>query len=239
MLRSVGWVPPYRCPSRRLLRSRGEGRGLITRSKIAPIPGPRRRRWLEMVITGSGVRLSRCGCPSGGEWHEARDGPGEGGHLPGNGYHDLVDVLPAGGQLPIPSAQADLRLPANRLNLGREFLQAELQMATNLGGIPVGPRPFYQRASGVAVAGLGDAALAAPLTRRVLRGGQPEVAHQLPRVLEARDIPQLGHQDDGAGELHAPQRLDRLDDRVQPPALHRLVQLALHALHPLLLLGDR
>src|SRR5712691_9995262 len=201
MLRSVGWIPPYRCPSRRLLRSRGEGRGLITRSKIAPILWPRLRRWLEKVNTGAGARLSRGGCPSGGERHEPGDGPGEGGQLAGNGHHHLVDVFAAGGQLPIPSAQADLRLPANRLDLGRECLQAELQMAADLGGIPVGPRPFYQRAARMAVAGLGDAALAAPLTRRVLRGGQPEVAHQLPRVLEARDIPQLGHQDDGAGEL--------------------------------------
>ena len=38
------WVPPYWCPSWRLLRSRGEGQSLITRSKIAPIPGLRLRR---------------------------------------------------------------------------------------------------------------------------------------------------------------------------------------------------
>src|SRR6266511_585892 len=127
MLRSVGWVPPYRCPSRRLLR------------------------W---------ARLSGC------ERDEARDGPGEGGHLAGNGYHDLVDVLAPGGQLPIPFAQAHLRLPADRLDLGRQLLQAELKVPADLGGIPVGPRPFYQRAPGVAVPRLRDAALAAPLTRR-------------------------------------------------------------------------
>src|SRR2546422_2519556 len=39
MLISVGWLPPYWCPSRRLLRSRLEGRGLVTRSKIAPKTG--------------------------------------------------------------------------------------------------------------------------------------------------------------------------------------------------------
>src|SRR6266852_4994528 len=116
MLISVGWVPPYRCPSRRLLRSRGEGRGLITRSKIAPIPGPRLRRWLEIMINVAGLRLP-CGARlSGGQRDEARDGPGEGGHLAGNSHHDLVDVLPAGGQLPIPFAQADLRLPADGLD---------------------------------------------------------------------------------------------------------------------------
>src|SRR5436309_8624596 len=101
MLISVGWVPPYRCPSRRLLRSRGEGRGLITRSKIAPIPGPRLRRWLEIVINGAGLHVPRWGGPSGGQRDEARDRPGEGSHLSSNGHHDLVHVLPAGSQLPI------------------------------------------------------------------------------------------------------------------------------------------
>src|SRR6266849_1145833 len=136
MLISVGWVPPYRCPSRRLLRSRGECRGLITRSKIAPIPGPRLRQWLEIGIKVSELRRPRGGYPSGGERDDARDGPGEGGHLAGNGHHDLVDVFAAGGQLPIPSAQADLRLPAARLNRGRELFQTELQMAADLGRIP-------------------------------------------------------------------------------------------------------
>src|SRR3972149_6736656 len=142
MLISVGWVPPYRCPSRRLLRSRDEGRGLITRSKIAPIPGPRLRRWLEIVITGSGFRLPRWARPSGGERDDARDGPGEGGHLAGNSHHDLVDVRPAGGQLPIPFAQADLRFPADRLDLGRQRLQAELKMPAHFRRVPIGPRPL-------------------------------------------------------------------------------------------------
>src|SRR6266446_4478874 len=141
MLISVGWVPPYRCPSRRLLRSRGEGRGLITRSKIAPIPGPRLRRWLEMVIKGSALQLPRGARLSGSARDDARDGPGEGGHLAGNGHHDLVDVFAAGGQLPIPFAQADLRLPADRLDLGRQLLQAELQMPAHFRRIPIGPRP--------------------------------------------------------------------------------------------------
>src|SRR5262245_33424160 len=46
-----GWLPPCRCPSRRLLRSRDEGPGLITRSKITPIPGPRPHRGLEVGVT--------------------------------------------------------------------------------------------------------------------------------------------------------------------------------------------
>src|SRR6266536_1252005 len=128
MLISVGWLPPYWCPSRRLLRSRDEGRGLITRSKIAPIPGPRRRRWLEIIISDSERRRPRGVVPSGSHGHEARDRPGEGGHLSSNGHHDLVDVLPTGRQLQIPPAQPHLRLPADRLHLRRQLLQPELQV---------------------------------------------------------------------------------------------------------------
>ena len=42
---------------------------------------------------------------SRGQRDGAGDRPGEGGHLPGDRHDDLVDVLPAGGQLPIPLAR--------------------------------------------------------------------------------------------------------------------------------------
>src|SRR2546428_2126818 len=145
MLISVGWVPPYWCPSRRLLRSRDEGRGLLTRSKIAPIPGPRLRRWLEIMNTVSALWSGRGARPSGGQRDNARDGPGEGGHLSGNGHDDLVHVLSAGGQLSIPSAQAHLRLPGDRLDLRRQLFQAELQMPADLRRIPIGPGAFDER----------------------------------------------------------------------------------------------
>src|SRR5215813_5582228 len=102
MLRSVGWLPPYRCPSRRLLRSRDEGRGLITRSKVAPIPGPRPHRWLEVEFKTAALRVVRGENPSGRNWDEARDRPRERGHLTGDGDHDLVDVLAARRQLSVP-----------------------------------------------------------------------------------------------------------------------------------------
>src|SRR5712691_10009853 len=168
MLISVDWLPPYLCPSRRLLRSRSEGRSLVTPSKIAPIPGPRLRRWLEIVINVSGLRAARCASPSGGQGDGAGDRPGERRHLPGNGDHDLVGVLAAGDQLPIPPAQAHLRFPANGLHLGRQLLQPELEMSADLRRIPIGPRAFDQRAPGVGVPCLGDAPLPPPLPRRGL-----------------------------------------------------------------------
>ena len=115
MLISVDWVPPYLCPSRRLLRSRGEDRSLVTLPKIAPIPGPRLRRWREIVITVSALRSARSAPPSGGQRDEAGDGPGEGCHLSRNGHHDLVGVLAPGDQPPVAFSQAYLRLPADGL----------------------------------------------------------------------------------------------------------------------------
>src|SRR5688572_20003951 len=103
MLISVDWLPPYLCPSRRLLRSRVEGRSLVTRPKIAPIPGPRLHRWLEVSIIVS-VRCATRAAASGSQRDGPRDRPGEGRHLPGNRDHDLVGVLAAGDQLPIPLA---------------------------------------------------------------------------------------------------------------------------------------
>ena len=69
---------------------------------------------------------------SGRHRHDVRDRPGEGGHFPSNGHDDLVNVFPAGAQLPIPLAQAHLRLPADRLDLGRQLLQSELEMPAHL-----------------------------------------------------------------------------------------------------------
>src|SRR5713226_9858033 len=192
MLISVDWVPPYWCPSRRLLRSRGEGRSLVTRSKIAPRTGAAPPPMTRDRDQGRcPPRLLRCIRPSGGQRHDAGDRPGEGRHLSGNGHHDLVDVLAASRQLSIALAQTHLGLPADRLDLRRQLLRSELEMPTYFRRIPVGPRPFHQRAPGVAVPGLGDTPLPSALPRRVLRGRQAKIAHELARVVEPRDIPEF------------------------------------------------
>ena len=171
MLISVGWVPPYWCPSRRLRRSRDEDRSLVTPPKIAPIPGPRPRRWLKFIITVNALGSVRGSRRLRGQRDRASDGPGERRQLPGHGDDDLVDVLAARAQLPIPLAQSHLRFPADGLDLGRQLLQPELQMPAHLGRIAIGPRAFDQRAPSVGVAGLGDAPLLAPRRGEPGRGG--------------------------------------------------------------------
>src|SRR5512145_1970159 len=105
-------------------------------------------------------------------------------------------------------------------------------MATDLRGIPIRPRAFDQRPPGMAVPGLCDAALTSMLSGRVLRRREAEVAHQLPRGIEPRDVAYLGHERDGTGELDTPERLDRFHHRGEPPRLHRRVQLGLQPSDP-------
>src|SRR5438445_11186870 len=94
MLISVGWLPPYWCPSRRLLRSRLEGRGLVTRSKIAPKTGAASPPMAR-------VRDQRWFAPSPG-WaaglRRPRDRAGDGGVRLGNRPND-----PDGGVTQRPS----------------------------------------------------------------------------------------------------------------------------------------
>src|SRR6266508_3190313 len=163
MLISVGRLPPYLYPSRRLLRSRDEGRGLITLSKVAPIPGPRLipmardhnaiRPWTRVGLAARSVRWRAGRC---GRWPRQRR------------------PFPARGQLAVALAQAHLSLPADRLRRGRQLLEPELEMATDLRRVAIGPGPFHQGPPGVGVARLGDAALAAPLPRGGLRGREAQ-----------------------------------------------------------------
>ena len=135
-----------------------------------------------------------------------------------------------------------MRLPRRRITsrFSRPATPAveRRRVAAHLRRIAIGPRAFHQRPPGVAVAGLGDAALAAPRPRRVLRGRETEIAHQLARAVKAREVPELGQQDDRARELNPSQRLDRLDHGIQPPAFDRLVKFPVQTLQPLGLFGD-
>src|SRR2546425_1250055 len=142
MLISVDWLPPYWCPSRRLLRSRLEGRGLVTRSKITPKTGAAsppvardRDQWWFASSLSYAVGLRRRRDRPG-------NGPGEGRHLRRNGDDDLVHVFAAGAQQPVPLAQPQLGLPRNGLHLRGHVFQTELEMSAHLRVVPIGPRPL-------------------------------------------------------------------------------------------------
>src|SRR5262249_40534845 len=89
--------------------------------------------------------------------------------------------------------------------------QPPLQVATDLGRVTRGSGPLDQDAPGVGVPRLGDAPLTAGLSTGVFTGDQPQGAHELAGGGRATEVPQFRNQSDGGQELHAPQRLERLD----------------------------
>src|SRR5262249_39916814 len=95
------------------------------------------------------------------------NGPHKRTQFPRDGDHDVVGILPASAQLSVAFAQSYLGLPTDILDRLGHLLQAELQMPAAFRGIALGPGAFDQGPAGRAVARLGDAALAAPLARRV------------------------------------------------------------------------
>ena len=87
------------------------------------------------------------------------NGPHKGTQFPGDGDHDLMGLFPFGYELALPFAEPDLGLPADGLERGRELVQAQLEMPTDLGGIPGGPGAFNQGTTRMGIAGLRNAAL--------------------------------------------------------------------------------
>ena len=72
----------------------------------------------------------------------ACNGPHEGTSFAGNGDHNLIGMFACGDELAIAFAEADLGLPADGLERWRELFQAQLQVPTDFGRIPVCPRSF-------------------------------------------------------------------------------------------------
>jgi hypothetical protein len=90
-------------------------------------------------------------------------GPYKTRQFPGNGDDHLVGVFAASHQASKAFAQPHLGLPTEVLDRLGELFQPELQVATDLGGLPVGPGPFDQGASGMSITGVGDRPLPAAL----------------------------------------------------------------------------
>jgi hypothetical protein len=75
----------------------------------------------------------------------------------------LIGIFPSGDEASIAFAQPHLRPPTDILDWLGELFQPEVEMATDLGRIAVGPGAFKQCPAGMGVARLGDAALTPPL----------------------------------------------------------------------------
>src|SRR2546426_7557896 len=110
-------------------------------------------------------------------------------------------------QFPEPAAQSHLRAPRDVANWLGEMLLARPDLLRDLRSMPIGLGRFDEHPTRVAVARLRDPAEAAPLAARVLARCEPEITHELARIVEAREVPKLSDSGDGHRELHAAERL--------------------------------
>ena len=168
LLLSVGWLPPSLRPSGACLaRGTRVCFSLFTPSRVPPHRGcvsadaqakPRDNGWRRL---------------NGRALCSQRDLLGHGPHkrtqFPRDGDHNLVGMFPSGASLSGALASSSLRLPTAILDRLGPLLQASWQMPAHVGGGARGPGACDQGTAGLAVARLGDAALVAPLSRRVCR----------------------------------------------------------------------
>src|ERR1051325_2330783 len=113
------------------------------------------------------------------------------------------------------------------------MLLAPLDLLGDLRSVTIGLRGFDENAARMAVARLRDAAEPAPVTARILTRREPEIAHELTRIVEAGQVAELGDRGDRHRELHAAECLQGFDDRIEAPRLRLLEQLGLQALQQL------
>lgn len=171
----MDWGPPYLCPSGTCLGSRREG-------LLQPHNAQR-----ELGHTGAAtLRLGRA-CDNSakssvgessaraalvGDRHLLGDGPDKGRHFPRDRDDHLMNVFAAGHQASVALAESDLGLPADILERLGHFFQPQLQGATHLGRIAIGPRALDEDPAGLGVAGLRDRSLASPFPHWSVRWGR-------------------------------------------------------------------
>jgi hypothetical protein len=171
--------------------------------------------------------------------HLFGNGPYEADEFPGNRDHDLVRVFPVGEQLARALAQPHLCLPADILDDFGLCFEPQLSMPTDFRGVTVGPGALDQSATGMGIPGFGKSSLAASRPTGGFRRRQDHIVHELAGVVEACQVAEFCHCGDGHGALHAGSGLQRLNDRVQTPGEHVLVEVLFQTLQPFRVFGDR
>src|SRR5262245_54568785 len=101
----------------------------------------------------------------------------------------------------------------------------------------IGPRGFDQDTSISTIPGLGDATAVDLVARGALRGYEPQVPHELARILKAGEVTNFGDHRDGSNEIDAAHRLQGRDHLGKRPLVHRLADCLLQTLDALLLLA--
>jgi hypothetical protein len=167
------------------------------------------------------------------------NGPHEPNQFSGNGHDHLIGMFASGNESPVTFTEPHLGLPTDILDRFGELFQSQLQMATHLGRIAVGPGPFNESATRMGIARFGNGPLATPCTGGILRGNQPQEFHDLSGIIEARQVSKFGHRGDRDSELHTAEGLKGLDHRVQAPRFDLLLEFVFETLEALGVVVDR
>jgi hypothetical protein len=150
-------------------------------------------------------------------------GPHKGGHFARARHHDLIDGFAPGPQATGAVTEAALGLPAQILAHRRHFCQPQLQVATDLGRVALGPRVLPQNPAGLRGARFREASLPPPFPPRGFTGDQPQVTQELTGGGKTREGAQCGNPGDGRGARNPAQRWARFPHRLPAPGLpHRL-----------------
>jgi hypothetical protein len=110
--------------------------------------------------------------------------------LTGHGHHDLVGIFAACQQSSRALTQPHLGFPTDGLDGFMLVFQAQLEVSTDFGCIPIRPGTFNQGATGMGIPGFGNGTLVASLphsSRPVHRPGRK--VRWMPRLLSFTAAP--------------------------------------------------
>jgi hypothetical protein len=166
-------------------------------------------------------------------------GPHTRAELPGHRDDDLMRVFPPCAELPRAFTQADLGLPTPVLDRRGELFEAAWQVPTDLGWGAIGPGPFHQSPTGMAMPGLREACLASALATGIFRRRQAPIMHEGSGVIDAGQVAECSDGRDRPGQRPATEGWHRVHDRAAPPGGDLLVEFLFQALEPVRVFGDR
>src|SRR5437773_3190778 len=116
------------------------------------------------------------------------DRPHESDELTRDGGGNRVRMLAPRQHLPVAPTQAHLRAPGDVANGFRQMLLPGLDLFRHLGPMAIRLGRLDEGPPRMPVAGLRDAAEAAPVGAGILAWGEAEILHELGRALEAREV---------------------------------------------------
>lgn len=119
-------------------------------------------------------------------------------------------------------AHPELAFPGDITRAFGQCLQTGVELRADAGLHPVAPCAFDQSAAGKATARLGDAAPPHAGAAGMFRWGQPQLGHQLPWIVEALEVPDLGHPRHRDDEPDAAHRLNSVHDRSEAPGWQKI-----------------